>query len=114
LGAGSLIIILYAGSMTGILAGILLSALASAAGNAVLTAWMGDNARRDAQGATFGWFAMIGDIGSALGPMLALFIYPLVGIAPAYWVGVILFALGAAWLNSSRLTSKRTSVSVSG
>jgi MFS family permease len=81
-------------TLAGILPAVILSALSTSAIIVTLMAYLGDHAGDERRGAVMGQFALAGDLGSMVGPALAFFLIPLVGISAVYGISVLVFLTG--------------------
>ena len=81
-------------SMGIILLGVLCSALCASVLMVCLPAQVGDETHAQQRALATGQLVAAGDIGSMLGPFLALSLAPLIGLAPIYLLCVFLFAAG--------------------
>jgi MFS family permease len=77
------------------LVGILLTAIASSGMQTMTTALTGDLVDIRQRGQSIGWLNTAGDLGSALGPLLAYAWIPLVGLLNVYLFCAVLFTIGA-------------------
>ncbi len=98
LGAASFGLLGLAADLGWLAAGVVVGAAAGGILAATLPAYIGDAAPEDQRGATLGAFATAGDTGSMAGPLLALSLVPLVGLAPTYFFAAIIFLAGMAWV----------------
>ena len=100
LGAVGLILVVGGGLMA-ILAGVGLISVATAGVQSLSTALAGDLVGEEQRGRAIGLLHTVGDIGSAVGPPLAYWLMPAVGLRGLYWACAVLFAVGAAtmWLS---------------
>lgn len=74
-----------------------LTAFSGGAIMVLLMALIGDHTH-DSTGAAMGKFAMMGDLGSSIGPALAMVLIPLIGISRVYSLSAILFLLCTVFL----------------
>lgn len=75
----------------------ILTAFSGGAVMVLLMALIGDHAH-DNTGAAMGKFAMMGDLGSSIGPALALVLIPVIGISLVYSISAFLFLLSTLFL----------------
>ncbi|MCP4359965.1 MAG: MFS transporter [Chloroflexi bacterium] len=76
-----------------ILLGLPLTSVSSSSNQGLSTALMGDLGRADRRGRFLGALYTVGDLGSAIGPLLAFALIPVWGISSLYWLNAILFGL---------------------
>lgn len=76
-----------------ILSGVALTSLASGSNQSLATALVGDSSAIEHHSRHLGWLFTAGDLASAIGPLLAYAMIPLVGIRAVYLLGGTLFAL---------------------
>jgi len=90
-GLVSLVLVAVGGAAVVILA-LMLSAVATAVMQTQIMTLLGDYARANRQGRLFGALNTVGDLGSALGPLLAYALLPSIGLDGVYWLmaGVLL------------------------
>ncbi len=74
--------------------GVVVGAVAGGALATNLPAYLGDVAPAEQRGAALGVYATFGDAGSMLGPLLALALVPVVGLAPVYLFAALVFIAG--------------------
>jgi MFS family permease len=79
-----------------ILAGIGLAAVAGGGIQVLATTLTGDLAGEAGRGRSLGWLNTAGDLGSALGPLVAYALLPWIGLPAVYWLCAALFAV--QWL----------------
>lgn len=89
-------ILLLARSVPVILLGVLVGALGASVILVTLPALVGDEAPAGSRARVTGQLIAAGDVGSTIGPLLALNLAPLVGLEPVYLLCAGLFALGLA------------------
>ena len=75
------------------LLGTPLTSITSTSNQSLSTALVGDLGRRKKHGRYLGLLYTLGDLGSAIGPLLAFALLPLWGISGLYWLNAALFAL---------------------
>jgi MFS family permease len=73
--------------------GLPLTAVASSSNQGLSTALVGDLSSEAQRGRFLGILFTVGDLGSAIGPLLAYALLPLWGIAGVYWLSAGLFIL---------------------
>jgi MFS family permease len=93
--------LLALGSPLTILLGLPLTSASSGSSQGLATAMVGDFSRRVKHGRQLGILYTIGDLGSAVGPLIAYTLLPLTGLATVYWLcaavlGVMLL-IALAW-----------------
>lgn len=93
--------LLALGSPLTILLGLPLTSVSSGSSQGLATAMVGDLSRRVKHGRQLGILYTVGDLGSAVGPLIAYALLPLTGLAAVYWVcaavlGVML-VIALAW-----------------
>jgi MFS family permease len=76
-----------------VLLGLPLTAVASSSNQGLSTALVGDLSSEAQRGRFLGILFTVGDLGSAIGPLLAYALLPLWGIAGVYWLSAGLFIL---------------------
>ena len=82
----------------GLIASAILTAFSGGAIMALLMALIGDHAHSSSTGAAMGKFAMMGDLGSSIGPALAFLLIPLIGISWVYSINALFFFLCTIFL----------------
>jgi len=92
----------YTDSSYVILLGIVLGALSGGAALTVLAAQMGDLTPEGKEGLTIGFFATVGDIGSAGGPFLAFVLVTIVGLQWVYLLCGLAFLVGLVLIGYNR------------
>ncbi len=92
LSVASYLLMAFASTATGLIASAVLTAFSGGAIMVILMAHIGDHAHSERTGAAMGQFAMMGDIGSSIGPALAFSLIPVIGITWVYVISAILFA----------------------
>lgn len=80
-----------------LLVGTLASAIASGGVQSLATSLVGDWSRREEHGKHLAIFNIAGDLGSALGPIVAYALLPWTGLMAVYWGGAILLLVNAWW-----------------
>ena len=93
-GIGGFLILLFAQSVLPILAGVLVGALSASVLLVTLPALVGDEAPAQSRAQVSGQLVAAGDIGSTIGPFLALNLAPLAGLGPVYLLCAGLFGVG--------------------
>ena len=88
------LILLFARALLPILAGVLVGALSASVILVTLPALVGDEAPEQSRALVSGQLVAAGDVGSTIGPFLALNLAPLVGLEPVYLICVVLFGIG--------------------
>jgi len=87
-----------------ILIGLPLTSISSSSNQTLSTALMGDLGRSEQHGRFLGALYTVGDLGSAIGPLLAFALLPLWGISTLYWLNALLYGgllvLAAYWAKS--------------
>ncbi|MBN2499323.1 MAG: MFS transporter [Anaerolineales bacterium] len=96
LGIASFLVIGYSSSLQWITLGILLNAISGSALLVLLGALLGDISSEGAEGQMVGIYATFGDMGSALGPLFAYLILPIVNLPTVYMLCGVLFLIGLA------------------
>ncbi len=76
-----------------ILLGVPLTSISSSSNQSLSTALIGDLGSAKRNGRFLGTLYTVGDLGSAIGPLLAFAILPIWGISSLYWLNVFLFVL---------------------
>jgi MFS family permease len=101
--------LLALGSPLAILFGLPMTAISSGSNQGLSTAIVGDLTGARRQGRQLGWLFTTGDLASAVGPLLAYAVIPLVGLSAIYLVNAGLFAAMAlvAWQWAARSKRKR-------
>jgi DHA1 family multidrug resistance protein-like MFS transporter len=97
LGIASYLMIGFSRTQPGLAFSAILTAFSGGAVMVLLMALIGDHAH-DSTGAAMGKFAMMGDLGSSIGPALALVLIPLIGISQVYSISAFLFLLCTLFL----------------
>ncbi len=97
LGAASFLL-LAQGSLLAIVASGLLVSLATGILNPIASALMGDLTPADSRGLSLGWLLTAGDFGSAIGPVVAYALLPVLGLGNLYLICAVLMA--SIWLVS--------------
>ncbi len=92
---GSYLFMAFTRSQAGLIASAMLTAFSGGAIMVLLMAYIGDHAHSTKTGAAMGQFAMMGDIGSSMGPALAFALIPIIGISWVYTSSAILFFLSS-------------------
>jgi MFS family permease len=84
------------------LAGALLAAVSGGSIPALVPAIVGDQTDSGSQGKALGLVYSVGDLGSAIGPPVALGLYPQIGLAPVYLGCAVLYGILAifCWVES--------------
>jgi MFS family permease len=85
--------LLAAGSPAAILFGLFLASLSSGSNQSLSTALLADLTRQTRHGRSLGLLFTVGDLASAVGPLLAYFLFPLVGLNAIYATAAGLLAL---------------------
>ena len=75
------------------LLGLPLTSITTTSNQSLSTALIGDLGQRRQHGRYLGLLYTVGDLGSAIGPLLAFALLPLWGITGLYWLNAILFGL---------------------
>lgn len=75
------------------LLGLPLTTVSGSSNQSLSTALIGDLGARRKQGRHLGLLYMVGDLGSAIGPLLAFALIPLWDISGLYWFSALMFAL---------------------
>ena len=99
-GITGFLILLFARALLPILAGVLVGALSASVMLVTLPALVGDEAPDQSRALVSGQLVAAGDVGSTLGPFLALNLAPLVGLEPVYLLCVVLFGVGLVLLRT--------------
>ena len=97
-GITGFIILLFARALLPILAGVLVGALSASVMLVTLPALVGDEAPEQSRAQVSGQLVAAGDVGSTIGPFLALNLAPLIGLEPVYLICVGLFGVGLVLL----------------
>jgi MFS family permease len=106
-GIASFLFLYFANSPIQIVLAIILGALANAAAWVTLPAIIGDHSNPDNLGSAMGRLAMAGDIGSTLGPVMAIGFIPFIGLGGIFIFCASLNLLGfGVWNLNSRGTLK--------
>ena len=99
----------YVETSWGLLLGVLVSAVSGGAIVSSLTAYMGDQTSYEEQGVLMGLFSTSGDIGSMLGPLIALSIAPALNLNYIYFFSLLIYIFGMALVGIRiKLDSSRT------
>jgi DHA1 family multidrug resistance protein-like MFS transporter len=99
LGAVSFGLLSIAATFPVIIVGVAVGAVAGGILATALPAYIGDVAPPGQQGTTLGAYATFGDAGSMAGPILALTLTPLIGLAPVYLFAAAIFLIGIGWIS---------------
>lgn len=91
IGAASFLL-LARGSLPAIIASGLLGSLAMGMLSPITSALVGDLAPAARQGHSLGWLATAGDFGSAIGPIIAYALLPVIGLSAVYLISAVLMA----------------------
>jgi MFS family permease len=75
------------------LLGLPLTSITGSSNQSLSTALIGDLGQRRRHGRYLGLLYTVGDLGSAIGPLLAFALLPLWGISGLYWLNAALFGL---------------------
>lgn len=94
LGIASFVVIGYSSSLQWITLGILLNAISGSALLVLLGTALGDISPEGEEGQIVGIYATFGDMGSALGPLFAYLILPIVSLPTVYMLCGVLFLVG--------------------
>jgi DHA1 family multidrug resistance protein-like MFS transporter len=94
LGAAGFVLLALAGSLLPILMGVLIGALSASILLVVIPAMVGDEAPGAQRAQAAGLMVAAGDIGSTIGPFLALSLAPVIGLQPIYLLCASLFGVG--------------------
>ena len=88
------------------LLGLPLTSITGSSNQSLSTALIGDLGQRRRHGRFLGLLYTVGDLGSAIGPLLAFALLPLWGISGLYWLNAALFVLllivSAFWSKANR------------
>jgi len=103
LGVAGFSLLSYATSSSVILLGIVLGAVSGGAALTVLAAQLGDLTPAGKEGMTIGFFATVGDIGSAAGPFLAFALLSIVDLRLVYLLCGLAFLVGLMLIGYNRL-----------
>lgn len=98
LGIASYLMMAFSRTQPSLIASAILTAFSGGAIMALLMALIGDHAHSSSTGAAMGKFAMMGDLGSSIGPALAFLLIPLIGISRVYSISAFLFFLCTIFL----------------
>lgn len=93
-GIAGFALLAFAQMQLGIAAGVALGAISAGAAQAILIAVVGDLAPAGRQGVVLGGYATMGDIGSALGPLVAFALVLVVDLKWVYLFCSLAFAVG--------------------
>lgn len=88
--------------VVGLTLGVLIGSAASGGLQTITTALMGDRAGREKRGQAIGILHTGGDLGSALGPITAYLLLPMIGLAAIYWLCAGLLLIGGLWVLAAR------------
>jgi MFS family permease len=97
-GISGFLILLFARALLPILVGVLVGALSASVMLVTLPALVGDEAPEQSRAQVSGQLVAAGDVGSTIGPFLALNLAPLIGLEPVYLICVGLFGMGLVLL----------------
>ena len=93
------------------LVGLPLTSITGSSNQSLSTALIGDLGQRRKHGRYLGLLYTVGDLGSAIGPLLAFALLPLWGISGLYWLNAALFGLllvlAAFWTGRKQSTANR-------
>jgi len=98
LSIASYLMIGFSRTQPGLIASAVLTAFSGGAIMVLLMAHIGDHAHGSNTGAAMGKFAMMGDLGSSIGPALAFLLIPLIGISMVYSISAFIFFLSTIFL----------------
>jgi MFS family permease len=102
-GAAASMLLVAWGAPAAILAGVALGALAGGSIQTLVTALIGDLVSLEQRGRAIGAVHTAGDLGSAVGPLIAYAVLPWIGLRGVYLFGAGLFALqwiGMQWFRA--------------
>jgi MFS family permease len=84
--------------ITALLGGIIISALAAGGVQSLTTALVGDISKAQEHGKHLAIFNIAGDLGSAIGPLVAYALLPLTGLVAVYGGCAVLMLMNALWI----------------
>ena len=88
-----------------LMGGAMISAIASGGVQSLATTLVGDLSKMQEQGKHLAIFNIAGDLGSAIGPLVAYALLPVTGLIVVYWGCAILMLLNAFWIISFKRPS---------
>jgi MFS family permease len=90
-----------------IVVGVAIAAMARGGMQAMVTALIGDLVHHEQRGRAIGIVHTAGDLGSAIGPVIAYAILPWIGLRSIYLLGALLFVLQWGWIARFRSRQRR-------
>ncbi len=88
------LVLLAMDNLAGVLAGVILMAIASGGIQSLVTTLTGDLVSQAQRGRAIGLLHTAGDAGSAVGPPLAYALLPVIALSGVYWLCALLFVAG--------------------